>query len=126
MRARECAEQLGQPVRREILGDAEPDRAFAVRLAQHVARLLGQREQTARVGQQPLAGLGRAHSLAVAMQQHLADVFLQPLDLLADGRLGAVDACAGPGEAAGLDHRHEAAQQLEIEHGGLHSKIHLQ
>src|SRR5207247_7738017 len=44
------------------------------------------------------------------------DILLQPLDLLADGRLGAVDALAGAGEAAGIDHRNEAAQQVEIEH----------
>src|SRR5262249_60064685 len=44
MRARERAEQLRQPIGGEILGDAEPDRAFAAGLAQHVARLLRERQ----------------------------------------------------------------------------------
>jgi hypothetical protein len=35
-----------------------------------------------------------------------------------------MDALAGAGEAAGVDHRDEAPQKLEIEHAGLHSKIH--
>jgi hypothetical protein len=39
-------------------------------------------------------------------------VLLQPLDLLADGRLGTMDALAGAGEAAGIDHRDETAQQF--------------
>ncbi|MGY3078719.1 hypothetical protein ACVWZZ_005127 [Bradyrhizobium sp. LM6.10] len=60
------------------------------------------------------------------MQQHLADILLQPLDLLADGRLRAVDALPGAGEAAGIDHRDKAAQELQIEHGCLHSKINWQ
>src|SRR5439155_5842112 len=45
------------------------------------------------------------------------DVLLQPLDLLADGRLRAMDALAGAGEPAGIDHGDEAAQEFEIEHG---------
>src|SRR4051794_30512454 len=36
MRARERTEQFRKPIRRKVLGDAEPDRAFAVGLAQHV------------------------------------------------------------------------------------------
>jgi hypothetical protein len=32
--------------------------------------------------------------------------------------LGAVDTLAGAGEAAGIDHRDETAQQFEIEHWG--------
>ena len=123
MRARERAQQLCQPIRGKILGDAEPDRAFAF-VAQHVARLFGKREQPPRIGQQAFAGLGGADVLAVTVQQHLADILLQPLDLLADGRLRAVDALARAGKAAGLDHRDEAAQKLQIEHGRLHSKIH--
>jgi hypothetical protein len=34
-----------------------------------------------------------------------------------------MDALAGAGEAPGVDHRDEAAQQFEIEHRWPHSKI---
>jgi hypothetical protein len=37
------------------------------------------------------------------MQQRAAKNFLQPSDLLADGRLGAVDALAGAGKATRID-----------------------
>src|SRR5262249_37453698 len=45
-----------------------------------------------------------------------AQVLLQPADLLADGRLRAVNSLAGASETAGIDHRDETLQQLEIEH----------
>src|SRR6185295_14769374 len=51
------------------------------------------------------------------VEQWLADIVFQPLDLLADGRLGAVNAFAGAGEAAGIDDGDETAQELQIEHG---------
>jgi hypothetical protein len=35
-----------------------------------------------------------------------------------------VDALARAGETAGIDHRHEAAEKFEIEHGSTHSEIH--
>ncbi len=38
--------------------------------------------------------------------------------------LAARFSLAGPGEAAGIDHRDEAAQELQVEHRRLHSKIH--
>ena len=92
-------------------------RAFAARPRHHVAGFFGERQQPPRIGQQPLAGFGRRHVLAGAVEQRLADIVFQPLDLLADGGLGAVDALAGAGETAGIDHRDETAQQFQIEHG---------
>ena len=44
MRARKRRQQFGQPIGREILGNAEPDRAFAAGPRHHVAGLLGQRQ----------------------------------------------------------------------------------
>ena len=122
MRARERRQQFGQPIGREILGDAEPHRAFTAGTRHHVAGFLGQRQQPPRIGQQPLAGFGRGHVLAGAIEQGLADIVLQPLDLLAHGGLGAVDPLAGAGKAAGIDHRDETAQQFQIEHGILPSR----
>jgi hypothetical protein len=51
------------------------------------------------------------------MEQRAAEQLLQPPDLLAHGRLGAVNALARAGEAAGVNNRDEAAEQVEIEHG---------
>jgi hypothetical protein len=124
MRPRERGEQLCQPVRGEILRDADLDGAAIAGPSHDIARLFRQRQQPPRIGQEPLAGFGRRHVLAVAVKQYLAEIVLQPPDLLAHGRLRAVDTLAGAGEAAGFDHRDEAPQQLQIEHVGLHSKIH--
>ena len=74
-----------------------------------------------RIGEEPLALLGRRRLLAVPMQQRIAERVFQPLDLLAHGRLRAVDALARAGEAAGVDDGDEAAQKVEIEHGHYHS-----
>jgi hypothetical protein len=35
-----------------------------------------------------------------------------------------MDALAGAGKTAGIDHRDEAAQKLQVEHTSLHSEIH--
>ena len=110
------ASNLAETVRSKILGDAEAHRALAPGARHHVARFFRERQQPPRIGQQPLAGFGRRHILAVAVQQRLADIVFQPLDLLADGRLRAVDAFAGAGEAAGIDDGNETAQELQIEH----------
>src|SRR4051794_34046087 len=88
-------------------------------LVDDLACLLRQRENPPRVRQQPLALLGERDLLAVAVQERLADRLLQAPDLLAHGRLGAVDALARPGEAPGIDHRYKAAQQFEVEHGAV-------
>ena len=52
------------------------------------------------------------------MQQRAAKGLLQPPDLLAHGRLGAVDAFAGAGEASGVYDRDEAAKKVDVEHIG--------
>jgi len=47
----------------------------------------------------------------------MPDILLEPPDLLAHGRLRAVDALARAGEAARVDHGNEAAQEVEVQHG---------
>src|ERR1700737_3782856 len=123
-RAGKRCQQLWQAIGREILWDSEPDRARIARPRQHVAGFFGQRQQPARIGQQPFAGFGRRHVLSVAVEQRLADIVLQPLDLLADGGLGAMNAFPGARKTAGIHHRNKAAQQFEIEHGFSHSHFH--
>jgi hypothetical protein len=51
------------------------------------------------------------------MDELAAARILEPPDLLAHRRLRAMDPLAGAGEAAGVDHRDEAAQEIEVEHG---------
>jgi hypothetical protein len=50
------------------------------------------------------------------MQQRTAKVVLEAPDLLAHGRLGAVNTFASAGKAAGLDDRDKPGEQIEIEH----------
>ncbi len=112
-RAGEFGQQLGQPVRGEIFRDAEPQHAVARRPRHHVARFLGQRKNAPRVGQKPLALLGRRRLLAVAMQELAAERLLEPSDLLTRA-----------GEAPGVDDGDEAAQEIDVEHGRHHSYFH--
>ena len=120
----EGGEQLHQMVRAEILGHAEAHRAVIFRARDHVARFAGQRQHAPCVRQQTFAFLGELDAPGVTVEQRPADVLLQAPDLLADRRLAAVYARAGAREAAGIHHRHEAMQQLEIEQGSYHSYIH--
>src|SRR5262249_57908747 len=84
--------------------------------AEDSARLLRRSQEAARVSHEPLALLGRRGLLSVSMQQGIAQALFQPPDLLAHGRLRAVDALARAGEASGVDHREEAAEKVEIQH----------
>jgi hypothetical protein len=43
------------------------------------------------------------------MKQRPTELFLEPLDLLADGGLSAMDPLTGTGEAAGIHHRDKTA-----------------
>jgi hypothetical protein len=58
------------------------------------------------------------------MQQRPAKVLLQAPDLLAHGRLGAVNAFASAGKPTRIDDRDKAAKQIEVEHGPNHSCFH--
>ena len=54
--------------------------------------------------------------LSVTMQQRPATGLLKPPDLLAHGRLGAVNTLASAGKTSHIDDRDKAAEQIEIEH----------
>ena len=112
-RAGETRQQFGQAIGGKILRNAEPHRAFVARPRQHVARFLGQRQHAPRVGQQPnAAAVGT--TVLPTVEQRPADIVLQPLDLLADGRLRLVDPFAGAGKTAGIHDGDKAAQQVEM------------
>ena len=67
------------------------------------------------MGQQPLAVGPQRQPPVVTLEQLGAEQFLQPLELLADRGLGQVEEGGCSGHAAGLDHRHEGAQQRGID-----------
>src|SRR4051794_24504893 len=118
-RASKVRQQLGQPIGRKILRHAEPHHAFAVRSRHNIERLLLQRENPPSVGHKPLPLFGRRRLLPPPLQQWITQRVFQSPDLLADGRLRAVYALARAGEATGVDDRDEAAEKVDVEHGGL-------
>ena len=115
-RAYEIRQQLRQPVGCEILRNAQAHDAVGHRPRHHVARLLLERENPPRVGEETLAFLGERRLLAVPLQQRATEFVFEPLDLLADRRLGAVHPLARPREPAGIDNRHETTKKIYIHH----------
>jgi hypothetical protein len=66
----------------------------------HFSGLLLERQNPPCIGQKPLALLGRRGLLPIPMQQRMTQGLFEPPDLLAHGRLGAVDAFASACEAS--------------------------
>jgi hypothetical protein len=66
------------------------------------------------IAEQGLPGVGRQH-IAVAAHQAVADHVFQAAHLLADGRLGRMQARGSGGEAAAVGHHDNGAQQVEVE-----------
>jgi hypothetical protein len=60
--------------------------------------------------------LGRPGAFSAPMQQRAAKALLQAPDLLAHGRLGAMDALTSTGNPARIHNRDKAAEQIEVEH----------
>jgi len=74
------------------------------------------------MGEQPLAVRAQRQAPMMALEQLDAEQLLEPLELLADRGLRQVEERGGAGDAAGLDHGHEGAQQSRIDvavHRGL-------
>ena len=119
--------EAGQDARQEGAGIVV-GRADGHLAGQRVAVERGQRldmgvQDVPGMGQQGLAVAGQPDRAPGAREQLAAEQLLQPLDLHADRRLGAVDPVRRGGEAAGLRDRDEAAQQLGLQ-GGEHGLIH--
>ncbi len=60
------------------------------------------------------AGFGRMDAPRRADQQRRSDIALQPRHLLADDRLGDAQPLGGPREGAGVDHRGEIGQPVQV------------
>ena len=114
--ANEIRQQLGQPVGCKILRDPQADNGIAGWTRDDVPRLVREREDAPRIGEEPFPLLSRDRLLAVPLEQRPPERLFEALDLLAHRRLGPVHPFARPGETAGIDNGDEAAQEIEVEH----------
>lgn len=120
----EGAQQARQNGQGERSGEADPQPA---RLAaadgaggRQPVRQVGQ--DPARGGQQLPPGRGEGDAAGLAPEQRVADLLLQPADLLAQRRLGDAEAGGGPAEVQFLGEHGEGVQLREGEFGaGLHT-----
>src|SRR5258707_41423 len=82
-----------------------------------MTRCLLELQQTTGVAEQHLAVVGQRDAAGRAPEQRAPGLELQPLDLLADGRLREIEPPGGPVKAAVIGDGNEGAEQFEIEHG---------
>lgn len=113
----ESAEIARQPLLGEGGGGVDDKRVMR-RRAQRLDGFVEQFEPLAHLGQQPFARLRQRHLPRAAEEQRLADILLQKLDLVADGRLRHAELLAGAGEAQVPRHRLEDAQRIQRELAG--------
>ncbi len=105
-----------------IVRHPEPHRAGNLRLADRRQRLVVQLQDTARVFRERLSLARERRTPPRSLEQAATDHLLQALDLHAHGGLGPVHLGRSLGEAAGIDHGEQRAQQGDIEgfsHGSL-------
>lgn len=99
----------------EIFGRAEAHFAFE-RILEHVADdLVIDAQQPARLREQAFAARGEHDLARIAAEQFSVELFLKPLDLQTDCRLGASETNARAGKAFGVGYGHEGADEIEVE-----------
>jgi hypothetical protein len=109
----------------QLLGQAHPQLAGHAGGGEQAAGLVVQAQQAAGVVQQRAAFLGRPVEPALGpVQQGLAHLFFQALDLQADGRLAAAQALGGGREAAAVGNGHQGAQQVQVQVSRVHHSNH--
>jgi hypothetical protein len=119
MRGGEARQHLRQVAQRVVVRRAEAHRPLHRRRAEGAPDAVVQRQQFARLAEQPLAVDGRAHGAAAApLQERLAEQPFEPLHLHGHGRLRAADEVRGAREAALLGDQHEGTEQVRIQSGG--------
>ena len=94
---------------------AEPHLSGIGGPAHGTPNLLVERDQPLSVADQPLAVGLEGEALVVALEQLGVEQLLQPLQLLADGRLRQVEDLRGSRHAARLDDGYEGAQQGDVD-----------
>lgn len=115
--AAEAAERLGQPSLGEVGGEAQPHLSGQTLTLDGRDRLVVQVQDATGVGQQPLAGFGRNQATAALAEQGLAELILQPTQLLADGRLGSPHPIGRAPEPAQPLRQDQGAQDIHVEVG---------
>ncbi len=96
----EGGHRLGEIGHGQIVRHSQAQRVMGAAVESAALASAGQRQDAARIAQQPLAIVGQPHAAPAAGEQWPTGGALQPADLLADGGLGAVDPLPGAGEAA--------------------------
>ena len=114
MRAAEFGQQPGGATGGEVLRHPEPDRGRHPVAAHRLAEFLVEREHAARVTEQGFADVGGTHVAHAAIEQPVPCQFLQAAHLLADRRLGRMQAAGSGGETAAISHRGQRPQQVEL------------
>jgi hypothetical protein len=109
----DVAQHLGERQRRRE-ADAQLPHLAARDALQLLRQRLRGREQRARTGQQRVAGIGERHRTPRALEQPHAQLRLQRADLLAQRRLGDVQALGGAREVQLLGDGDEIAQVTQL------------
>ncbi len=111
----EAAQDRRHVGRDEVDGDAEAHLAFEARRVHALPHLVVEGDDAAGEAEQALAGRGEREALVLALEQRLAEAVLEPLQLQADGGLGAIEQARGGGDAASLDDGEKGPEQADIE-----------
>lgn len=113
---REPHDRIGHDVFKEILRKPHADRRRSSRGAQRRGRLVMQSDNAARISQQGFSG----HKTAtITLEQRSPRLLLEPLQLHADGRLGATELHRCARKASELRADHDRPQRIDVE-GGSH------
>ena len=117
-------EQRHQALGGKIFGHAQAQHAVALLVDQHIGGFFVECQDAPRIGQQALALDRRHHPALIPVEQAAADTVFQAAQLLADRRLGQVQALGGAGEIRAIHDGDKTAQQHGIEHGHHHLVCH--
>jgi hypothetical protein len=98
-----------------VVGRAD-DELRALGRREPLQRLVMDRDDTARLGEQGDAGLGQPRPSAVWFHQRSAQRLLQAADVLAHRRLAELKVRGGAVEASGVSHGDQAAQRNDVQH----------
>ena len=119
--ARAPARELGEQRLGDVVGAGREPESQLAGLAPGVAegclgRRVGGLDGGARGREHRRPGLGQLHPRARAVEQPDAELALEPRDLLAERRLGHVQALGGAAEVQLVGERDERAQQPRVGH----------
>jgi hypothetical protein len=112
---REPGEQGREQELRLVISASDAQRAAQVRRGDRFQRFVVQRQQSARIVEQPHAVLAQPLRAAHFLEQRHAELLLEPRHLLRDRRLRSVHLLGSEREALPIGDRDESAQKLQLE-----------